>query len=159
MSESSEHRSESLVESVEVAAPAERVWGVATDLENTASNIKGIITLERLDDGTGFGIGTRWRETRKMFGKEASEEMEVISLEEGRSYTTEALHGKTRYLSSVSVEPISDSSSRLSMAFEAETSGFINQLLSKVMNKLMERNVRKLIREDLDDIAAAATGN
>ncbi len=42
--------------------------------------------VERLDSGTDFGVGTTWRETRVMFGREATEVMEIVAVDEGRSY-------------------------------------------------------------------------
>ena len=58
-----------------VAAP-HAVFSVATDLENVGRWMPNFVRVERLTDGR-FGVGTRWRETRKMFGAEATEEFEV----------------------------------------------------------------------------------
>ncbi|MFP4235572.1 MAG: SRPBCC family protein, partial [Nitriliruptoraceae bacterium] len=55
-----------IVASREVAAPAERVWEVVTDIEGSAAVLSAVDAIERLDDGVGFGEGTRWRETRTM---------------------------------------------------------------------------------------------
>ena len=59
----------------EVAAPAEVVWAICTDLDRTAEVISAITALERTDGGTGFGVGTAWQETRVMFGRGATETM------------------------------------------------------------------------------------
>ena len=91
--------------SQDVAAPAAVVWALITDIENSPDVISGIDSVQRLDDNEEFGVGTRWRETRTMFGKSASEEMTVTAVEAGRSYTTEAQHGKAHYTSSLRVEP------------------------------------------------------
>jgi carbon monoxide dehydrogenase subunit G len=140
----------------EVHAPAEVVWSLIIDIDNAPQTISGIRSVERLDDLDEFGIGTRWRETRVMFGKSATEEMTVTDLEPGRSYTTEAMHDKVRYTSSLSVQPTGPASSVLSMHFDAETSGFLNKTLGAVVGKIMEGSTRKLMKQDLDDIAAAA---
>ncbi|WP_153727910.1 SRPBCC family protein [Salinibacillus xinjiangensis] len=39
------------------------------------------MAMERLDDGP-IKVGSEWKETRKMFGKEASEYFEVKELQE-----------------------------------------------------------------------------
>lgn len=57
-------------------APPERVFQALTDLEAAATWMPGFVGIERV--GTvQQGLGMRWRETRRMFGKEATEEFEV----------------------------------------------------------------------------------
>ena len=109
-----------LLASRDVAAPADKVWSVLIDLDGSPSTISAISSIERLDGGDGFGVGTKWRETRTMFGREATEEMEGTSVDPGRSYTVEA-DGPVgvRYITTMSVEPTGEGS-RVSMKFEAE---------------------------------------
>lgn len=61
-------------------APPERVFEGLTNLDNAAAWMPDLVRIERLG-GTGAGVGSRWRETRKMFGKEATEEFEVTTFE------------------------------------------------------------------------------
>jgi hypothetical protein len=91
-----------------------------------------------------------------MFGRSAQEEMTVSAVEPGHSYTTEAQHGDTHYTSTMSVEPTGDDACRLSMHFEAQTSGLLNKTLGAVVGKVMEGSTRKLMQQDLADIAEAA---
>jgi len=65
------------------------VFERATDLSVWVDDIQGIEKVELLTDGP-VGVGTRFRETRVMFGKEATEEMEVTSFEPGKGWTLEA---------------------------------------------------------------------
>ena len=87
-----------------VSAPPERVWAIVTDLERSPTVIEGIDRVERLDGGAGFGVGTRWRETRTIFGKEATEVMEIAAVEPGRSYVATANSRGMRYRTEVGVE-------------------------------------------------------
>ena len=73
-----------------VNAPPEAVWAIVTDLAETANVIEAIESIEVLQGPDPLAVGTRWRESRTMFGKTASEEMEVTELDPGRSYTVEA---------------------------------------------------------------------
>lgn len=66
----------------DIAAPPERVWDIVTDLELTTEVISAITAPERTDAGRGFGVGTAWRETRVMFGREATEAMAVFAVAE-----------------------------------------------------------------------------
>ena len=137
-----------------VAAPA-RVWNVLTDLDNAAATISAIEKVERLDGGTGFEIGTKWRETRTMFGKKATEDMTVTELDPGRSYKTEARSHGAHYVSTHRVDPI-EGGSRITMAFGAKPTGVISKIFSATVGNLFNNATRKALVRDLVEIAAAA---
>jgi carbon monoxide dehydrogenase subunit G len=138
----------------DVAASPERVWSIISDLDRSAKVISAIESIERLDGGSGFGVGTKWRETRIMFGREATETMEVSAVDEGRSYTVESPSRGVHYPTIMAVEPAGDGS-RLSMTFEGEATSVGGRLMA-VFGRLMEGSTRKALAQDLDDIAAAA---
>jgi len=66
-----------------VKAPATVVWNIITDLEGSVDTISGIEKVEILSGDDSFGVGTKWRETRTMFGKKSTEEMTVTEITEG----------------------------------------------------------------------------
>jgi len=138
----------------EVAASPQTVWRIVTDLDGTANVISAITALERTDDGSGFGVGTSWRETRVMFGRESTESMEVTAVDEGRSYTVESLSRGVLYTSVMKVEPRGDGS-YLAWEFGAEAQSTSAKLMS-IIGKLFEGTTRKALAQDLDDIAATA---
>jgi carbon monoxide dehydrogenase subunit G len=140
----------------EVAAPCARVWEIVTDLDAAPSVLSGVEELERLDGGEGFGVGTRWRETRMVFGKRATEEMEVTAVEPSDHYTVVAHHGSTTYTSGVSVASIGDDRCRVGMSFHAATSGVVGRVLGATLGRLFVGATRKGLQRDLDDIAAHA---
>ena len=144
-----------LAVTTDVAAPPERVWGVITDLGRSVSVITAITAIERLDAGGPFDVGTRWRETRTMFGREATEVMEVAEIDPGTSYTVEADGRGAHYRSTMRVEALGEGS-RLSMTFGAEPSGTASRLMAATVGKLFEGSTRKALQQDLADIAAAA---
>lgn len=125
-----------------------------TDPEGWTSVVHAIEVVERLDDGEGFGVGFRWRETRTMFGRQATETMEVTAVDPGRSYTVEARNKGVTYTSVSSVEP-TDDGCVIGMTFEADSSGF-TKLIGATVGKLFEGATRKALLQDLRDIAEAA---
>lgn len=137
-----------------VAAPVASVWEVITDLAATPEVLSGVEKVERLDEGEGFDVGTRWRETRRMFGKEATEEMEVTEVVPGRSYTVRSVHGRTIYTSGLEVEPADDGTSQLAMTFAAETHGLVTRIAAATIGRLFSGATKRMIQHDLDDIAA-----
>lgn len=58
----------------------DRVFQALTDLEGAPKWMPGFVKIETLTEGA-FGVGTQWRETRKIFGKEATEQFEVTRFE------------------------------------------------------------------------------
>lgn len=71
--------------SKEIEAPPERVFEVMTDIPGAHTWMPNLIGMEMLTEGD-FRVGSKWRETRKMFGKEASEVFEVTRLDPGRRF-------------------------------------------------------------------------
>jgi carbon monoxide dehydrogenase subunit G len=138
-----------------IAAPTERVWEVITDLEGSAERLSGVNEVEILE-GPEFGVGTRWRETRTMLGKEATEEMEVTGIEPGRAYTVGAESHGSKYLSELRVEGTGDGGTILTMTFDAEPQTFLSKLMANTIGHLFKGGTRKALAKDLDDIAAAA---
>ncbi len=141
----------------EINAPPDRVWDVLTDLERAPEVISGIQKIERLEGGGELRVGTRWRETRTMFGREATEEMEVTGLDEGRSYTVEADGQGAHYTSTLTVEPAA-AGSRVVMTFEAAPQGTFAKIMAATVGRLFMGATRKALAKDLDDIARAAEG-
>lgn len=139
----------------EVQAPAGRVWEVMTDVDGSAEVISGIDAVERLDGGDGFDVGLRWRETRTMMGKQATEEMTVTEVDPGRSYVVEADSRGTHYRSVMAVEPTGPATSRLTMTFAGQSQGGDGKLKS-LLGRVFAGATRKALAKDLADIAAAA---
>ncbi len=67
----------------EFNAPAEKVFAAVTDVEAADKWMPNLVSMKLLTEGA-YGVGTKWRETRKMFGKEAVEIFEVTAFEPGR---------------------------------------------------------------------------
>jgi uncharacterized protein YndB with AHSA1/START domain len=137
----------------EVNAPPARVFAVATDLRRAPDFMRAITKLEVLTEGP-VRAGTRFRETRKMFGKEATEEMEILSLDAPKSYTVGCDNHGCRYRTEIRVEPRGQGS-ELSMTFRAEPLTF----MAKAMGFMMKPLAKKMMAEcgkDLDDIAKRA---
>ncbi len=144
--------------SVDIEASVETVWSIITDLDGASGVMSGILKVERLGGPPGYEVGTRWRETRKMFGKVATEDMEVASVEALRSTTVVAHSHGADYVSGFTVEPL-PSGTRLTMRFtgspSADASGF-SRVMAKMTAPLGASATRKAMQTDLNEIKAAA---
>ncbi|MGH7674344.1 MAG: SRPBCC family protein [Gemmatimonadales bacterium] len=67
----------------EFAAPPARVFAATTDFDAMRNWMPGFVGVDKLTAGP-FSKGTKFRETRKMFGREATEHFEVTGYEAGK---------------------------------------------------------------------------
>jgi carbon monoxide dehydrogenase subunit G len=140
----------------DVAAPANVVWAIMTDLENATDTISAIQSVEILSEPQAFDVGTKWRETRTMFGKQATEEMWVTNVDPGTSYVVAAESNGARYATIMKVVATGEHTSTISMNFGAEPTGTMARVMGATVGKLFENATRKALAQDLGDIAAAA---
>lgn len=140
----------------ETTASPEKVWRVLSDIPGAPENISGIDSVEMLSDQP-YGVGTRWRETRTMFGKQASEEMWVTAADAPHKTVVEAESSGTHYTTSFTIAPSSGGSL---VTFEFAGTLVSGSGWQKFMWKAFGRFglgfAAKAMRADLDDIAAAA---
>jgi carbon monoxide dehydrogenase subunit G len=140
----------------ETAAPADVAWAVMTDLERSAAVLSGVTRIERLDDGTGFDVGTRWRETRTVLGREASEELAVTAIDHAdRRCVLEADNRGTHYVSTMAATP-TPTGALLQMTLESRDGGFAGRLRARTIGRAVEGMTRSALEQDLRDVAAAA---
>ena len=140
-----------------VAADPDTVWAVLTDIPEAHRTLSGVLAVEILTPGP-YQPGLRWRETRRMFGMKATEEMMVQSAEPPHSTTIVAENGGTEYKTVFTITPDADGGSTLRMRFGAHTAHApaVSRVVMSVMGRFAERSTRKTMEQDLADIAAEA---
>jgi carbon monoxide dehydrogenase subunit G len=137
-----------LTVSTTVSAPIEQVFAVYTDLEKAVERIPDITALEILSEGP-FGEGTRWRETRLMFKKEATEEMQVTGFDPPKSYTVEAESHGMRYSTIFLFAPEGDGT-KVSWTFTGTALSLGAKVMAPIFNVLMKGTMTKCMRRDLE---------
>ena len=144
-----------LTVTLHTTAAADRVWTLATDLEHAPGRFSAILAVEVLTPPP-FGVGTRWRETRRVMKREATEEMWISAVDQGRSYTAEAESRGAHYVTTFTCRPAAAGGCDLAMTFDARPTGPLSRVLSVVMAPLVRRPVTEQLAGDLADLAAAA---
>jgi carbon monoxide dehydrogenase subunit G len=139
-----------------IQAPPEKVWSVITDIPGSAATLSGVDSVQLLSDGP-YGEGTRWKETRKMFGRSETVEMWVADAERNRGTTVKAVQGGADYTTRFSLVP-RDGGTDLTLTFSAEV--IKPTPFSKIMMLLFGgmglAATRKALAKDLAEIAAKA---
>jgi hypothetical protein len=136
-----------------IHAPQQVVFDLATDLQRAAEHIDGIEKIEMLTPGP-VGVGTRWRETRRMFGKEATEEMEVTRFDPPNSYSAGTESCGCAYEFTFRFLPLGNSTN-VEMEMQYRPISFFARLMSP-LGKLMLGPMKKLIDQDLEDLKRTA---
>lgn len=136
------------------SAPADIVYATNIDIARWPQFVRGIESVEILTGGP-IRAGTKFRETRVMFGKHASEDMTISELSPPHRQVFTAENHGTRY--TATTELISQGTGTLiRMTFEGVPVTLLARLMS-VLAALMAGRVRKQLQADIDDVAAEAT--
>ena len=135
-----------------VNAPIDRVFEVFSDVANCGERISGISAVEVLSDVTS-GVGVRWRETRTVFGKEATEEMWMTACDPPNSYVVESESNGTKYLTTFTFERVDDNTTRVSWIFGGTPVSLKAKLLTPLAF-LFKGALVKMMMGDITDLKA-----
>jgi carbon monoxide dehydrogenase subunit G len=135
--------------STTIDAPIETVFALFSDLEHAPERIKAIKKLELLTPGP-VGVGTRFRETRVLFGKEATEEMYFTVFEPSRRYEVRADSCGAAYRSVYEFRP-QGSGTVVDVTFEARPVTLFAKLMAPVAF-LMKGMLKKCLTADVEDL-------
>ena len=147
---------------VEINAPRARVFEVFNDYEHLADRIAGITKAVVHTDAPAHA-GTSWTETRKMFGKEASETMTIGEFNPPASHTVLATSHGTKYVSYFTFEEIdggtgAGAATRVTMRFTGEPQSFMGKIMGTIMNGMMRKTMGKMLDADMQDLKAFCEG-
>ena len=136
-----------------IDAPKEKVWEAISDFTGAEQVISGIKKIEILEKPEKGLVGLKWRETREMFGKEATEVMWITSEEKGVQYKTRAESHGSIYETVMRVEK-EGNKTRLSMDFSAKAQNFFTVIMSATIGLLFKGATKKALQKDLEDVKA-----
>jgi carbon monoxide dehydrogenase subunit G len=147
-----------------IAAPADKVWAVISDIPASAATLSSIDSIQMLTEGP-YAAGTRWKETRTMLGRAETVEMWVAQSEPPTqlaapglaSTTVKARQGGADYTTAFTLAE-RDGGTDLTMTFGAEVvkPTRLSRVMMAVAGPLGMRITRKALAKDLAEIAAKA---
>ena len=131
-----------------INAPVDKVFDTLANINQFRQAIPHIVKVEFLSD-TKAGVGTRFRETRLMRGKEVSNDLEVVEYVPNEHVRIVADTHGTVWDTVFSVRA-KDGLTELTMVMDARP----HQLLPKIMTPLIMPMVTKAIVQDMDSVKA-----
>jgi hypothetical protein len=141
-----------LLVATRVAAPIDFVFARAVEELRWQEMIPGVKAVEMVTLGP-LQVGSRFRETREMYGRLATEEMEVTALDPPRGFTLEAHSHGTHYLAQHAFHE-DGGQTRMSMEFSGKPESLFARMMTP-LGWLMTNSVRKLLVADLDALKSA----
>lgn len=139
--------------SIDITASPEQAYAVSMDIARWPDIVSAITKTEILTDGP-IAEGTVFRETRIMFGREASEDMTIAKLEPPYRYLFTAENHGTSYVTDHVIEPLPDGTARLSIIFSGKAQTVMAHLLMP-LGLLLAGSLKKQLMGDLEDIKRA----
>lgn len=140
---------------ISISSDKSTVWQIIKDIENSSENIEAIKKIEILEEASEGLTGLKWRETRVMFGKEATEVMWITDWVENSFYQTRAESHGAVYTSRLEIDK-TDSGCTLKMSFDSQSQSFGAKFWDIIFGKLMKRSTEKSLLSDLNDIKRIA---
>ena len=134
-------------------APLEESFQACGDFTTMADRISSIVRLEVIGGGP-VQEGSRFKETRVMFGREHEEEMQVLDWAPPKGYTVVCDSHGTHYRTFYTFEAVGEAETRVTLRFGAEPRSLMAKIMSVFMGGKMFKMVGDCIAQDLDDIAA-----
>jgi uncharacterized membrane protein len=132
-----------------VNAPIARIFGTMTDIPNASQFMSGIESVEMLSEGA-VGVGTRWKETRAMLGKQSTEEMWITEFNENENYVVEAESCGAKYRTEFKFKSVDNYTTDVEMKMVVQPITLAAKLMSPI-SYFMKGAIIKAIKKDLDD--------
>lgn len=133
-----------------VDAPIERVFEAYIDLPNAPSIVGAIRQVELLTP-LPVGVGTRFRETRIMMGREATEEMTIAEFEPPRRFVFTAQSYGMDYTTTFRFAP-EGVGTTVTCEFSGQPLSLAAKVMCAVTMPLMKSTLVKCLAQDMEDI-------
>ncbi len=137
-----------ITETIQGALP--QVFATFTDLRNFGECYQGITELTVLTEGP-VRKGTVFSETRVMFNKATSIEIEVTAFDANKNYRVENYAYGMHYISDYEFTAVGEQYTRIKLTFEVCPQSFLTRLLSPILGLIL-MTTRKPMRQDLLDL-------
>ena len=119
-----------------IAQPPVQVFAALTDNEKAPDIMPNIVRQEKLTDGPP-GVGTRYRETRRMEGKEQQTELEVVAYDAPRRYGVQAAQSGILVTYTYELQPENEGT-RVNLLCQVTASG-VKKLAAPMVASIMKR--------------------
>ncbi|MEL7498555.1 MAG: SRPBCC family protein [Planctomycetota bacterium] len=140
----------------QIEAPISQVFEVFSDFPNCHQHIDGIERIEMLTAGP-VGVGTTFKETRVMFGRESTEEMTVTAFQPDQHYVVEADSCGAHFVSKFQFSK-TDTGTMVTVRLHTTALTLFAKLMSPI-SRMMAGTMKKMIMADVDQLKTRCESN
>lgn len=141
-----------------IAASADEVWAAVCDLDSWPERISSIERVERVS-GEPLGVGSVFRETRVMMGREHTEEMTVAERDDAQRRVVFHAHNCGCFYHTVQrVDEAPGGGSVMTISFTGTPETFMAKIMGVIMAPMMKKTLIKCLRDDMADLKRALEG-
>jgi len=120
--------------SIEIERPAAEVFDYATDPTRFNEWQQGVVSGSMESKGA-LAVGDRCRTTRRIGGSERPSTSELVRLAPPRTWAVRGIDGPIRAQVDLSIEPLTDQTSRLTIAVDFEGHGIGKVLVPLIVRR------------------------
>ena len=136
----------------------EKTWSTLIDLDRYPSRVESYEAIEWLTSEKS-GVGAKWKQTRKVYGKSHTQTIEVVEWREPTSFAMTATEAGVIYLTRYSLGESKDGETTdVSASFEVQPNNLFSKVFVKLIGKKLLGSTRETLQNDLSDLANAEAG-
>ena len=137
----------------------EKTWSTLIDLDRYPSRVKSYEAIEWLTSEKS-GVGAKWQQTRKVYGKNHTQTIDVVEWREPTSFAMTATEAGAIYLTRYSLGESKDGETTdVSASFEVQPNNLFSKIFVKLIGKKILGSTRETLQNDLSDLANAEEGS
>lgn len=136
-----------------IRAPRNSVFSVFANIVGAVESVPSIKRCEMLTEGA-VGVGTRWKETREIFGQQHTEEMEIVDFVPQSRYAV-ATHSHGTHYETQFIFQQEEEGTQVTMIFSTFPQTLLAKAMGFFMGFMMTGAVRRLLEEDLESLKKA----
>ena len=119
-----------------------------------------VIRSDPVADLEKSGVGAKWKQTRRVYGKGHTQTIEVVEWREPTSLAMTATEAGATYLTSYSLGESRDGESTDVLAsFEVQPNNLFSKVFVKLIGKKLLGSTRETLQNDLSDLVNAEEGS
>jgi carbon monoxide dehydrogenase subunit G len=132
-----------------IAASVEEVFAFVADLKNSAKRIPSISGMRILTRGK-VKVGTKFRQTRSIFGTKQTQDMEIVEFDPPLGYAARAETLGCELLARIELKPVGEKT-----RVRAEVRVTVNGLAARLAAGMVLKGAKVAMKEDLEAMKAA----
>ena len=129
-----------ITHTIEIARPPDEVFAYLDDLERHSEWQPQIVSSRRETEGP-TRVGTRATDVRRMPGRTQSVTYEVTEHDPPRRTSFKGVNGPVRPLGTVTVEPVGEGASKVTLELELEGHGLLGMLVAPLARSQARKEV------------------